>query len=441
VYDVLNPQECYPEYDKIGMVGWHHRTKQTIASLKRNFGELALKPIIGMKHNSLTDYSEVNLNDWYDLEKRWVWIDESEEPILAGEAHGLPFIPIVHTIMEGSKLFADEEKRREPILYALDRSGLLDRQNMILTVMYSMLFAIGTNPMFVEYLINPDNPPEVDYSQAGGTIRYRVGERRDVMSKQVIDPAMTQAWQIAEQLEMESTIYRQTLGEPLGANSPYSMVALLSQAGRLPLLIPQRMASFAIGSIIEYSLKWMRKEKWGNVAVRSAGSDILLSSDDIPEQFEVIAKLDIALPQDRLQAANAAQLLGQGDNPLVSKEWILREILNVQQAGDMTDQIWDEQVENIFMQRFVYEQMAQIAQLKQAAMQPPGMNASGMPGTQEMPQSGAPAPGEQQGTPQFIPESVLNQRVQPMKPLPPFPPIAGPAVGQQGGTPEPEVME
>ena len=108
-----------------------------------------------------------------------------------------------------------------------------------------MLFGVGATPMWVNYLHDPDNPPDVDMSRPGGTVNMRVGERREPMARQVIDPSILQGWDISQNLEMESTIYRQTLGEPLGANAPYSMVALLSQSGRLPLTVTQRKAGWA----------------------------------------------------------------------------------------------------------------------------------------------------------------------------------------------------
>jgi len=439
--EVLPPKGCYAVRDNLGLVTFHRRVETTVNAVRETFGkagETALNSNKSKKAHGKFDV--ITLCDYYDLKDRVVWLDGYETPIIQ-EEHGLPFIPIVSQTVSGSKLFDLPEKQHEPFLYTLYRSGLVDRQNLILTVLYTMIFSVGANPMFVDYLIDPDNPHPVDYSVPGGTVHYRVGERRDAMNKEVIDPSLLQGWDIAGDLEMQSTIYRQALGEPLGGNAPFSSVALLAQAGRLPLVSPQKKAGWAIGEALEIVLKWLKSDNQSAKA-RFEKDDVELRPDDIPDQLDIDVALEVALPQDRLQSANAANMLAQGDNPLVSRKWVLENVLNVGQPEDEFRAIWNERASELFYRRFVNEQLAQIAQMEQMAMQPG--QAGGMPGApggmppmgpppgqgmppNMMPPMGGPMP--QPGMPNMgtPPQPGMPQRnvMPPEEPIPPMPPPIG----------------
>lgn len=406
MYKVTHPSAGYPVWDEMGLCFFYSKRKVKHSDIITAYGKKG-EEVIQRLGSKQSPYTEAELHDAYDLENRCVWIDGSDEPLVFAP-HGFPFIPVVATRVEGSDLFAKPEEQRHPALYNLYKSGIIERQNLFLTVLYTMVFAIGANPMFVEYLHNPNNPPEIDYSKPGYTARMRIGERREPMARQVVDPALLQSWQIAQELEMESTIYRQTLGEPLGANAPYSMVALLSQSGRLPLLMAQRMGGEAIGKAVELSLKIAKKEGIKG-KVNSSGIYAILNPKDIPDFFEVQAKLDIAMPQDLLNNVNAAVMGTQGDNPLFDMDYAREKLLQIGQPQEMQKAIWDQKIESIFYQKYVSEQMAAMAQARQAAMAPP-TNASGMPG---MPA----APGGMD-TPQNMGTPTLGQ---PSKPFPNIP--------------------
>lgn len=404
LFKAEHPSDNYPEFDEMGLCFCYSKRKVKQSDVMAAFGEKAVKQLDKLNQSGTSKYKEVELHDAYDLETRTVWINNADEPIVF-DLHEYPFIPKIIAIPEGSNLFSKPEEKRHPALYNLWKSGLIERQNLFLTVLYTMIFALGGNPMFVEYLHNPQNPPIIDYSIPGYTARYRVGERREPMAKQLLDPSLMQGWQIAQELEMESTIYRQTLGEPLGANAPYSMVALLSQSGRLPLIMPQRIGGFAIARAAEYALKIMRKEQQrGQVA--ASGIYSILEPNEIPEYFEVEAKLDIAMPQDLLNNVNAAVMGTSGDNPLFDINWAREKLLQIGQPKQMQKAIWDQKVSQLYYMKFINDQMAAAAQAMQAAQNPP-TNASGIPGQErgvEMP--------EGVGTPSLT---------QPSKPFPNMP--------------------
>ena len=238
------------------------------------------------------------------------------------------------------------------------------------------------------------------------------------------------SWQILNGLEEESTIRSQVLGESPGASSPYSSLALLSQAGRLPLAPTQRKASWVIGEACEIALACLKKEGATGKAYYDE-DDVMLVPDEIPDHVTVNATLDIAMPQDRLQNANIASMLAGGENPIAPLEWVRSKVLNEGQPEELQRTIWKEKAAQVAFEKYMYEQMAQLGQLKQQAMMPG--QASGMPG--QPGQQGAPIPsmpGADQGSPMMPPGpgSPMGGGPQPMMPTPPMGPTPPPMEGR-----------
>jgi hypothetical protein len=432
IFEVYNPKSCYGERSILGLSAFYREVNTTAGEIEDLWGEAGLRALRSHEDKKPAERKKtVTLCDYYDLKNRFLWLNGCEKPILE-EEHGMPFIPVAYSIVEGSSLFSRPEEQREPFLYTAYRSGIIDRENLILTTIYTMLFSLGANPMFVDFLVDPDNPHDVDWSVPGGTVHYRLGEKREVMTRQVVDPAMMDAWNIANDLEQQSTIYRQAMGEPVSANTPYSSLALLSQSGRLPLVATQKMVSHALGEALEIALKWLKKDnKKGTAKYEAISAE--LTPDQIPDIVDIKVQLEIELPQDRLQMANAANMLAQGENPMVSKSWVRENVLNIGQSGDMDKAIWDEKTTDIYFQKFLYQKILEMQQLKQAAMMPPNQMGSGMPGANirqgvmpggAMPQNlegGMPAQPPNYGTP---PQPNTPPGAQPAEPVEPFPPLA-----------------
>ena len=431
LFEVYNPMSCYGERDIMGLTTFYRKVTTTVGSVLDSWGEDGTRALRSNKDKKEFARNDVvTLCDLYDLKNRYVWLEGHEDPIKS-EVHGLPLIPVAYSVAEGSMLFSKPEEQREPFLYTAWKSGVIDRENLFLTTIYSMIFSMGANPMYVDYLIDPDNPHPVDYSIPGGTIHYRVGERREVMSKAIIDPAMMDGWNIANELEMQSTIYRQALGEPVSSSTPYSSYALMSQSGRLPLIATQRMTGNTIAEALEIAYRWMKEEKIsGRAQYEKITAEV--TPDQIPDIIDIKVQLEIELPQDRLQMANAANMLAQGEKPLLSQRWVRENILNVGQSEDMTREIWNENTGSVFMQKYLYEKMVELEQIKQMAMQPQQSMASGMPGSQAMPMPGPMGGAMPQGmgpaamTPNFgTPEQpTMPPGPQPVAPAEPLPPLA-----------------
>ncbi len=402
VFNVYNPKGCYQEWDQLGLTAHYRRWQTTFGSVQDEYGSL-------VQEESFSRADTVFLNDWWDLDNHVVWIDDKNAPII-NKQHGKPNIPIVSTITEGSRsLFYKIEQQAQPFLYTFAKSNLWQRQNLALSVMYTLVFGMGANPLYVYKTNEPDKQLDIDWTQPGGVAIIEANESLEPMVKNIIDSSMKEILEIAEQKGIESTIYRQTLGEPLGGNAPYSMVSLLNQAGRLPLISPQRRVGWALGKVMEVVFDEIKELDEEEVESKYMGIKTSIAKQDIPDDLEIEAMLEISLPTDRLQDANVAKMLNEGEDPIVSQEWILENIMHIQQPSKMKRQVMKERLLMMkimqHLEQMMMEQQQQQAialQEAQAAAQPPAQAPEEQ--TTELPpqpgQAGIPpemAQGGQQG--------------------------------------------
>jgi hypothetical protein len=421
--EVVNPSNGYPQWGKTGLLAYYSRQEKTVAEIRDMWGPDVQA---GKKASDRVDY-----HDYFDMETHCAWADGESEPYIMAP-HNLPFIPVVAVITEGSKLFTRADQHtRQPFLFTLWKSHLWERQNLSLTMMYSLIFAIGANPLFVYKRNTPEKKaPFVDYSTPGSRVVIDTNEDYYPLAKQILDPSLLQGLQTSEQKSEESTIYRQTLGEPMGANAPFSTVALLSQSGRLPLTSYQRMCSFAIGRAMKIGMVMAKKIAGGKLNAMGKGGMVDLPASEIPEQFTLEAKLDVSMPQDDRQNAQVAMQLAGGDNPMTSMRYARERFLHIGQSDDMDREIIEE--------RFLRQQIElEMQQQMQQSQLPPGGGAV----PPEMP--GPAGPGGQ------IPPEMLDQLQQtgaepglpgmmagaPMDPrgMPPGSPAGPGGPGQMGG--------
>lgn len=396
VFDMWDPRTGYPDEGSYGVRALYREVETTVGAVIDDFGDEARKYFVGDKSNR---FAAVTLCHLYEFNRRRIWI-KGKQDYLYDSSDTLPFLPVVVQLGEGSKLFSEPEYRRQPFLYTLYKSELWSRQNLMLTVMYTAAASIGAN---MQNILKTDDPESrkltIDYSVMGGLITIGKDEDLGPMEKHVIDPSLPELQQLAERKGEESTIFGQSLGAPLGGNAPYSMVALLHQAGRLPLAMPQLKSSWAIADAMKKCLLWLKHDKEKG-KVRLQGKTWELEPASIPDYFELEAKLDVALPQDKLQMANIIKQL-QG---FVSKRWLLENVLNIGQPDAEMKQIWNEQAGEMFYTNF---------------MQTVAQSSSQVP-PQEVPPGTPPPPGGQGGQ---TPEMMGSGR--PIEPMPGEPPANG----------------
>ncbi len=364
LFEVEPARECYADFDRLGLSAHLRSTRTTVAKILTDWGERAAFLEAEKNH-----FQELTLNEHWDDTYHVVYLDGRDREILNVE-HGLAFIPKVVATSEGSRsLFRETQRQLQPFLYTLAKTDLWKRQNLALTVLFTLLFRIGSSPLFAYHRNQTGKHLEVDLSKPLGIVELDPGESFDAVMKQVVDPTLFSGLDIADNKITESTLYKQALGQPLSGNDTYSTVALLSQAGRLPLVSPQARLSWALSSVMEKAFVWLRNEgkkrktRYGEMTAE-------LKPSDIPEQLEIECKLDITLPQDKLQLANIFDILTRGDNPKVSMRWGRENILNVGQSDEMQREIWDERAENLAAMTFFADQENQLKMLMQQLLTP-----------------------------------------------------------------------
>lgn len=401
MFESLNPKICYPVFDGYGLAAHYSVREMLVADVRARWGD---KVLDGKKGTDVVDYSE-----YWDLEKHAVWVEGEDTPLL-DEAHDLPVIPIASARMEGSELF-DDEFKWQPFLYTMYKASSYKRASLLQTVMYTNLFTIGSNPQLVHQKSRPDSTLTTNFDQIGGVLEVPQGDSVQQLNLTAVTPEMQQMYDLLERKIETSTIYAQTLGEPLGANAPYSMVHLLSQAGRLPLVPYQRMLSNVITDAMQVGLEMLRAGKGTKVTAKGGNKGIELDFTKIPEDLELQATLDISMPQDRAQ--NAKTAIELSNSGMISLERAREDFLAIGQSDDEQTVIWSEQMANNQFQIKLQMQMEQMKMQMQQMMQqqPPQGMPQGMPpqGGQMPPQGMPPGMGQPPMQGEQIPPELLQQ--------------------------------
>jgi hypothetical protein len=398
LFDVYNPYFCYPRYDSLGLNAFAFSNTQTKAQIVSIYGDVADKLLTDKK-----GYDTFTFNEFWDTENHMVWLDEFADKPLLNAAHGLPFIPIVSKVVEGSELFSRDttQQTRQPFLYALWKSELWKRQNLALTVMYSQIFAIGANPTFIYKRNEPGKHIVPDFNTPGGSIEIENNEDYSALAKNVIDPSVLKGLDTANQLSVESTMYKSTQGEALGGNAPFSMVSLLAGLGKLPLVPYQRVISDAIGEGMHKGIE-MLKLKGGKSAFITPQGVQPFDLKTVPDDFEIYGELDTNMPSDTRQNVVMATQAIQAE--LISLEYAREEYMNIGQSDQMEEDIISEKLIKAQAEAEIQTKIQQAMQAAQPQQNPDAQNqltnqqnVGTQPGVPNLPLQGAlPTPLEQQ---------------------------------------------
>jgi len=385
IFRTLDPTFGYPEYDQYGMNSYVSREQIRIKDLIGTWGSLADEIIPGDKEA----WEEVTLYDYWDYGQRIVWIEQSDTPILHVE-HDLGFIPIIAQVTDGTTMFTKPEERRMPFLYTAWKSGLIERSNLSMTLAYSLAYAMGSMPVNVYEANEPGKQLDINYSEPGGTATIDSGERVYPLPKNVLDASLAQVMGMTEAKMSESTITRQALGEPPEHALPFQAISLLAQQGRLPLVGVKEMGAWAISDAVTCALMWFKKDgKKTKIYDKNAGAAFEIDPAIIPDAIQLQVELEPQLPIDKLQMANIARMVSEGDAPLASTRWARENFLNIGRSEDMDKEVWEEQWSALAAQQKLFEQTMAIEAMKAQRMQ---MQQELI---QQMQGEGQPAPDEQ----------------------------------------------
>lgn len=421
LYQIHNPSQCYTEYTMLGPSAVLRRAESTWADVLSLYGKAA-EDAAGSTTRKPDD--RVTVWDWTDYDWRAVWLDNGSEPVRF-DPLGLDFLPIVSQITDGSFLFDEPHQQRTPFLYGLLRSNIWRRENLMLTIIYSMIHGIGSNPQLVYETDNPeDDRVVIDRQVPGGIVNILKGNKLSPLMEKVIDPSQLQGLATAQQIAESTTIPRVALGAPPSGNLAFSTVSTLIQSGRLPLMGTKQQAAHAAAEMVRRSLLWLKASAAGEGQLVDMGNGFARaqrSTDEmydgtgqridvdpslIPDRLPITCVLDVDLPTDKLQLANAATALAQ--HKLVSRRHIRENVLGVGQSEAMDREIMQEQLLGVMgdlqVQRLSAQAQMQLQQMAAQLQQAQGAATAqsmvnGIPETQPAgpaevaPQSGAYPPG------------------------------------------------
>lgn len=337
LFQFRNPQYVYNDYDSLGLRASLYRVQTTWGEVLATWGSLAEGVITGTK--KMTD--TVTLNDYYDWDQRCVWLEDTNEAIYQ-EEHGLPFMPVVSNVAEGSFLFERPELQRLPLLYGLEQSGLWKRENLALTIVYSLMHARGSMPLWKRK--GASQGSTLNVGKYGPINFLDLGPDEDVapFADQVIDPSVITALGTAQQLGQQTTLSAIAMGQSPNSNMTFSTLSLLAGQGRLPLVSPKDAAGAVLAEAVEVALKWWKEDGGKKKMYARNGEALELSAEEIPDEFNITVNIEADLPQDKLQMANTGQMLK--NSQLASKRWVRENILNIGQSETMDKEILFEQM-------------------------------------------------------------------------------------------------
>jgi hypothetical protein len=349
IFEAVSPRGGYPVYGDYGLDAYYRYYETTVSEYKSRWGETAIGSI-----GSKKDEDKIIVNDWWDLKMRSVWVEGQSEPTIFAE-HGLIDIPVVIKLADGSELFDEIEHRRKPFLYGVWKSGLWKRKNLVLTAIMTSMFERGTGILLA--VEGNENPITVNYHGAVRTIEVEKDTKINPIDDKAYDPQMAQMLGQLDQLITESTIFNQTLGQPIGGNAAFSTVALLSQSGRLPLTSSQDAVSETFQDALEIAARWIKREN---------PNPKFLDAADIPDDYDLEVKLEVKLPQDMVRAAQTAmQLRG-----FIPDEWLYQNLMQITDVNATKKNLISEQTTNALIATKIQQMVEQAKAAAQQQMQP-----------------------------------------------------------------------
>jgi len=309
----INAEESYPEWGKFGMLAHVEKYKVAGAELKETWGV------------TCDEDKEYNVHDYLDLENRVVWADELKETIYSGP-HKMDDMNVIVRYSGGSSLFFKPEEQLQSFLYAKAEGEWDKRENLWWTYLFTAIYREGLPGKTILVEATEGTQPEVSADYSAGIRNIVVnGAKATALPSNIIDGDIMQLKNMMDDVSGDSTIRGQTLGENI-RGATFSSLAMLSSAGKLPMIDPQEAVEQAFTDMFLHILNRIKEEGIENDLVPPA---------DIPDDIEVIVTMEAKLPQDNLRNAQIASALGDK----VSDEWVHTNLLQIGNSEEMKKSI------------------------------------------------------------------------------------------------------
>jgi len=358
---LLNAKTIWPLFGIGGLEAVYIEQEKNAEEILSQWGADATEAVGAEK-----SFKKFTLCEWWDETFRYVWVQGMDKKPIMAEPHGLPAIPVVVGRAGGSRLFDKPEYQVEPFLYGYEKSATFHSQNLLLTAINTQV-AATLNAQWVHTKGSPDAQISIDHTHMLGVVEVEQGGRLEPLMKDIVSKDVGALLNIFAGMADESTMFDQAFGAPAGSNAPYSLVALLSQSGRLPLVGIQTMMSLILGRAMTIIFKWMKYNGKSVKTYAQYGDELELKASDIPDELEFTCNVDVDLPQDKLQAANiVATLIDKG---AASVEWLQSNFLNIENPEEMAKARWKEKAREIAGDQAI-QQVLPALQQALAQMQP-----------------------------------------------------------------------
>jgi hypothetical protein len=185
IFQPIDPKCGIADFDSFGLRAYYRETEMTYAQIKAMFGEIEGFPTKGQRHRHLQGLLEPGCP--LCLAGRYARANYRLEN---DGKHDLPCIPIVVQGAEGFLLQDEPEYKYQPLLYSVWKGELWERYNLELTAMYTNLFQVASNAMFVHERSEPDSQIQVDFDNVGGIVHLNLAIdlplQRDVLNKDML---------------------------------------------------------------------------------------------------------------------------------------------------------------------------------------------------------------------------------------------------------------
>lgn len=349
LFDVDSPLVAYPVRGKYGLSEYLIVTDIKGRQLREEWGV-----------ENKRDNDNYTLWDYWSLEFVCTWLDNGE-PIRSGR-HQLSEIPRFNTIADGTDLFFEEERKRQPFLYGMWKSGLHKREDELLTSMFTSTYARGHGALvIVDKSAEGYDQSEIEVIHKGLVRILAAPGRPQLADDKAFDSNLINLAAMLKSWGETTTIPAQTLGENISPGTPFSGYAMASQNGRIPIIPIQEATEKCIHDGAMYALVEYKER-----GVEWEG----LKASEILDDVEVIVKMEVDLPQDAFRNAQTLASIKQSGVP-VTNEWMHTQ-LQIKDSKKMTFDFMKEQAAQLAFQQGAPGLIQQLTQMFQAAQQPQG---------------------------------------------------------------------
>ena len=368
VFEVGSPMVTYPVWGEDGLSEYLVWTQIKGKKLRERWG------VVEMNGGPVKDNDNYNLYDYRDLEIRCIHVDGQAEPIVM-KPYNRPDMPCFSAIADGTGLFPEEERQRQPFLYGMWKSGLADREDEAWTTLMTGLMIRGLNQILIVDSSAPNyNANSVMLKYAGAIPYIEAPGGAQLMDNKALDPNFLQALNLLFQTGERTTVPTQTLGENIEPGVTYSGYAMASQNGRVVIIGIQEGTEKVVKDASMYVLKLVKD---GTIV------DTELKRTDILDDLELEVHMEVDLPQDALRKAQMIAQIRNSNVP-VTNEWI-HEQLQIKDSEKMTaDWMTEQAIIELFkadLPRLIQEILAMMPQKQPPTPEgiPPGPTGEAVP--------------------------------------------------------------